>query len=184
MSQSSTLTQRTRLLVMLGASASLGACATRPPVGPSFAVMPKAGESFADFQQHDATCRGYAFNASGANTKDANGKTVAGAVAGAGLGAASGALIGSASGHAGGGAAIGAGSGLLLGTIIGAKGSRRDAYATQRRYDIAYAQCMTANGERVPARLGRVVYAPPPVVYVPPPVVVGPPPPPPRWVSY
>lgn len=177
MSQFSALTRHARLMVLLTATGSLCACATQPPPSPSFAVLPKAGESFADFQQHDTTCRSYALNASGATTKDADGKTVVKAAAGAGLGAAAGALIGSASGHAGGGAAIGAGSGLLLGSIAGAQGRRREADATQRRYDIGYAQCMVANGEQVPSRPAAVVYAPPPVVYAAPSVVYGPPPP-------
>ena len=97
-----------------------------------------------------------------------------------GLGAAAGALLGSASGHAGPGAAIGAGSGLVAGGLLGGASGRRAAAATQNRYDMAYTQCIVAQGERIvppappPAML---VYASPPVGYVPVPVYAVPPPP-------
>ena len=49
-----------RVLGVIAVAASLCACATRPPPGPTLAVIPKAGESLAEFQQHDAACRTYA----------------------------------------------------------------------------------------------------------------------------
>lgn len=162
-----------RLLLVLGAGASLSACATEPPTGPRIVAMPATGESFAVFQQHDATCRDFAAGRTNPSALQKPGAAVAGAAAGAGLGAAAGALIGSANGHAGGGAAIGAGSGLLLGSALGLGRQRREETAVQQRYDAAYAQCMAANGERLPSPPSRpVIYAAPPVVWGPPPAVI------------
>ena len=98
---------------------------------------------------------------------------MAGAVVGTGLGAAAGAVIGSASGHAGGGAAIGAGSGLLAGSLLGGASARNAAASAQNRYNIAYTQCMAADGERIP----QLVASAPSVVYVPAPVYAVAPPP-------
>ena len=47
------------------------------------------------------------------------------------------------------GAAVGAGSGLLGGTISGASAGQGYAWEAQRRYDIAYQQCMYAKGNQV-----------------------------------
>ena len=54
-------------IALFASGLSLSACATQP-FGPTIAVMPKPGESFADFQQHDMTCRAFAANASGADS--------------------------------------------------------------------------------------------------------------------
>jgi outer membrane lipoprotein SlyB len=172
-----------RYLVFLGAAVGLTACATPLPLAPSFTALPKTGESFADFQRTDANCRAFATAQSGEPTAEAReNRSVGSALLGAGLGAATGAAIGSASGRAGNGAAIGAGSGLLLGAALGGQQNRRTQMVVQRRYDGAYAQCMTAAGERLPQRPPPVVYAPAPVVMAPPPVIVAPayayPPPP------
>src|SRR5579875_294580 len=149
---------RAPALLIIGATTSLCACATQPITGPHIMAMPAAGESFETFQKHDVTCRDYAANQSGQTASKSPGASrVGGAAVGAGMGAAAGALIGSASGHAGNGAAIGAGSGLLLGAVLGQGRERRHAEAAQSLYDMAYAQCMAANGERVPAGAPRVV---------------------------
>jgi hypothetical protein len=176
-----TVRLRARAFLIIGTAVSLCACATQPITGPRIMAMPAAGENFETFQKHDATCRDYAANQSGqAASKSPGASRVGGAVVGAGMGAAAGALIGSASGHAGNGAAIGAGSGLLLGAVLGQGRQRRNAEAAQSQYDMAYAQCMAANGERVPARTPRAVtYLAPPVVYSLPPVVYEPYPAPP-----
>jgi len=145
-------------------------------------ALPAKGENFALFQQHDATCRAYASAQTGGQTpgQAAARSGIAHAALGTGLGAAAGALLGSASGHAGPGAAIGAGSGLVAGGLLGGASGRRAAAATQNRYDMAYTQCIVAQGERIvppappPAML---VYASPPVGYVPVPVYAVPPPP-------
>jgi hypothetical protein len=45
--------------VLLGVLA-LGACAVAPPQGPAVVALPPEGKNLAQFQQEDATCRGYA----------------------------------------------------------------------------------------------------------------------------
>jgi hypothetical protein len=67
---------------------------------------------------------------------------------------------------------------LVAGGLLGGASGRRAAAATQIRYDMAYTQCMVANGEHIVPPPAPVVYAPPPpVVYVPAPVYAVPPPP-------
>ena len=68
-----------------------------------------------------------------------------GTLIGAGLGAA----IGAAAGNPGLGAAVGAGGGLLTGTVFGARKGQAAGSEVQRRFDIAYTQCMDAKGNRV-----------------------------------
>ena len=88
------------------------------------------------------------------------------------VGAGLGALIGAATGNAGAGAAIGAGAGLLGGTSIGANEGAASGYQLQRRYDIAYQQCMVAKGNQIPGAVRRPASAyapPPPSNYSPPP---------------
>ena len=170
------------LLVIFTASG----CAT-VPTGPTVSVMPGSGKSFEQFQADDAVCRQWAGQQIGLSTQETiNQNTAAGAVAGTVIGAGLGAAIGAASGHVGTGAAIGAGSGLLVGTASGASSGRAYGWEAQRRYDIAYTQCMYAKGNQVPgvmAPASRVRRMPPPP---PPPdleseqpVYPAPPPPPP-----
>lgn len=167
--------------VMLGAC--LAGCANPGPAAPTVMALPAQGESFTLFQQHDATCRAYGSAQIGGQTPGQTAATrgIAGAALGTGLGAAAGALLGSVSGHAGGGAAIGAGTGLVAGSLLGGARARRAAAATQDRYNVAYAQCMVANGERIATPAlppAPVIYAPPPpVVYVPAAAYAVPPPP-------
>ena len=82
------------------------------------------------------------------------------ALLGAGLGAA----IGAASGNPGAGAAIGAGSGLVAGTAVGANAGQVYGWEAQRRYDIAYQQCMYTQGNQIPGmeQRSRRTYPPPP----------------------
>ncbi len=169
------------LLVIL----TVSGCAT-VPTGPSVSVMPGSGKSFEQFQADDAVCRQWAAQQIGLSAQQTtNQNTVAGAAVGTVIGAGLGAAIGAASGHAGTGAAIGAGSGLLVGTASGASAGQAYGWEAQRRYDIAYTQCMYAKGNQVPgvmapARRVRRMPPPPP----PPdlnseePVYQAPPPPP------
>lgn len=169
---------RGRCGTLAAAGLLLAGCAARVPAGPTVTALPAPGESFAVFQQHDASCQQYAAGHTGVSPGQAGvRRAVTGAAVGTGLGAAAGALFGSVSGHAGAGAAIGAGAGLLSGTLLGSAAGRNTAAAVQNRYNIAYTQCMAANGERVPSPTPRpVVYAVPPsaVVYLPPPVPMYP----------
>lgn len=182
--------------LLLLAMPLLGACAT-VPTGPSVMVLPGAGKPFEVFQADDDACRQWAQRQSGAQPGEvAAGSTVGGAAIGTLLGGALGAAIGAAAGNPGIGAAIGAGSGLVLGTASGASAGAQSGMSVQRRYDIAYQQCMYAKGNQVPAvaqwsprRNGSYVAPPPPPPPppAPPPAAApapplpppGPPPPPP-----
>ena len=168
------------LLVLLSACASV-------PSGPSVAVMPGPGKPFEVFQADDVSCRQWAqMQIGGTSPNEAANQNVAagaaiGTLAGAGLGAA----LGSLSGHAGAGAAIGGTAGLLTGASIGANQGSYAGYSLQRRYDIAYQQCMYAKGNVIPGS-GRSYYPqpPPPATYQqppPPPPGYQPPPPPPGY---
>ena len=160
------------LLLLLMA---VGGCAT-VPTGPSVNVIPGPGKTFEQFQADDAACRQWAGQQIGRSPQETiNQNTGVGAAVGTAAGAVLGAAIGAAEGHAGTGAAIGAGSGLLAGTAAGASAGRVYGMEAQRRYDIAYQQCMYAKGNQTP----WVGAAPPaPVVgsAAPPQVVFGAPP--------
>jgi hypothetical protein len=129
---------------------TLSGCVTMP-TGPGVMVLPGSGKSFEQFQTDDAVCRQWAGGQIGLPPQAvANQNTATGAVAGTAIGAGLGAAIGAASGHAGPGAAIGAASGLLLGSASGASEGQSSGWETQRRYDIAYQQCMYAKGNQIP----------------------------------
>jgi len=116
------------------------------PAGPSVAVMPAPGKPIEVFTAEDQACRAYSAQSAGANQNDAAVNSVAGsAVVGTVIGAAAGALIG---GHNGVG--TGAGLGLLTGTAVGASRGSDASHSVQRRYDIAYEQCMYAKGNQLP----------------------------------
>jgi hypothetical protein len=146
---------------------TVAGCATIPR-GPSVMALPGPGKTFEQFQADDAICRQWAAQQIGLSPQETiNQNTAAGAVAGTAIGAGLGAAIGAASGHAGAGAAIGAGSGLLVGTATGANTGQFYGWEAQRRYDIAYTQCMYAKGNDIPEmvmrprRLQRIVLPPP-----------------------
>ena len=144
----------------------LGGCVSMP-TGPSVMVLPAPDKSFEQFQIDDVVCRQWAAQQLGTSPQQiANQNTISGAALGTVLGAGLGAALGAASGNPGTGAAIGAGSGLLLGTASGADAGRMTGYDAQRRYDIAYQQCMYSKGNQLPGttvtRTRRVVTPPPP----------------------
>jgi hypothetical protein len=164
----------------------LGGCAT-VPTGPSVTVLPGPGKSFEAFQFDDSVCRQWAGQQIGVQPNEAaNGTLAGGAAIGTLAGAALGAAIGAASGHPGTGAAIGAGSGLVGGTAMASGPAYGTRWELQRRYDIAYQQCMYAKGNQIPGftQHPRQVYStPPPPGFtqgspVPPPPDSYPPPPP------
>lgn len=152
----------------------LTGCAVVPP-GPSVAVMPGPGKSFEQFGVEEQVCRNYAEQSTGMAPAQASNNAVAGsAVVGGLLGAAAGAAMG---GHHS-GAAAGAGFGVLAGTSMGVAQGAQSAAGLQRRYDIAYEQCMYAKGNQLPqasyrqssrAMSSQRYYAPPPPQYAPPP---------------
>ena len=145
---------------------AVAGCATIPS-GPRVMVVPGAQKDFDQFRADQASCQEYAHVAIGgvsASDSAAN-SAAASAIAGTALGAAAGAIIGSASGNAGQGAAIGAGAGLLFGSAAGSNAAGLTYYEAQRRYDMAYVQCMYARGNHVP---GRTAYRSPYPSYPPP----------------
>jgi Glycine-zipper domain len=157
---------RMRSFVSILAMTALAGCVTLP-TGPSVRVMPAPGKSFEQFQVDDAVCRQWAGRQIGMNPGETiNQNTAAGAAVGTLVGAGVGAAIGAASGHPGAGAAVGAGSGLLLGTASGANAGEVYGWEAQRRYDIAYEQCMYAKGNQIPGviihRARRNIPPPPP----------------------
>lgn len=116
------------------------------PAGPRVAVMPAPGKPFDVFVAEERECRYYAEQSIGLTRNDAAAQNVIGsAVVGTAVGAAAGALVG---GHHG--AATGAGVGLVAGTASGASQAGYAGADAQRRYDIAYQQCMYAKGNQLP----------------------------------
>ncbi len=157
----------------------VAACATIPN-GPNVAVMPGTGKSWEQFRIDDQECRQFASNQIGGTTAQdaANDSAVKSAAVGTAIGAAAGAALGG-NGQS---AAAGAGAGLLIGALSGAGAGQSSGYALQRRYDIAFEQCMYAKGNKVPtvaraqypARQGY--YPPPPPANASPPSYAPPPP--------
>ena len=139
------------------------------PTGPRVAVMPAPGKPLDLFTMEDRQCRNYADQSIGIAPREvANQNMVGSAVVGTAIGAAAGALAGGNQG-----AATGAAIGMVAGT---ASGSSQASYAgadAQRRYDIAYQQCMYAKGNQLPGYGYRQPAAAPsggtPHYYPPPP---------------
>lgn len=144
------------VIVAVVALAVLAGCAT-VPTGPSSRVMPAPGKPFDVFVREDETCRQYAARQIGIEPNQAATQSAVGtAAAGTAIGATAGALINGRSGAAGGAAA-----GLVVGSMVGAGAGSSSGYQAQRRYDIAYEQCMYASGNQVPGAYARQHAAPP-----------------------
>jgi hypothetical protein len=136
---------------------TLGAC-VQMPTGPDVAVMPGPYKPFEAFAADDNICRQFAQSqVGGTASADQNGATGR-VVAGAATGAAAGALIADSSRGAG----VGAGAGLLVGTMAGGGYADQSSYGLQRRYDLAYQQCMYSKGNQVPGFAVATPVAPPP----------------------
>lgn len=164
------------LAVSIAGVIGLSACA-QPPMGPTVAVMPGPNKPFASFNEDQAICRQFAEQQIG-GAQQAENTATTNTLIGAGVGTVLGAGLGAAIGG-GRGAAIGAGAGALGGTAIGASQAQGSTMSLQRRYDIAYEQCMYSRGNQVPGYVQpapQTAYPPPP----PPPGYYPPPPPPPR----
>jgi uncharacterized protein YcfJ len=161
--------KRSCCLVTLGILCfACSGCASPGPATPSFVAMPGKGKSFELFQREDQYCQSSAQRAIGYQSpgEAANQTTVSGAAVGTALGAVAGAAIGSMSGNMGTGAALGAGTGLVAGTAIGAGNGEVSGGSLQARYDTVYAQCMTAQGNRIGAPyIAEPVYVSPPPYY-------------------
>ncbi|MEF8700679.1 MAG: YMGG-like glycine zipper-containing protein [Candidatus Accumulibacter sp. UW20] len=168
----------------LAATFLMGGCMS-VPTGPTVMVLPGQQKSLEQFRSDDIACQQYALTlvtpAGDAAVNRAAGTTAASTA----IGAVAGAVIGSASGQAGQGAAIGAGTGLLFGSAAGGNTVYLSSYDLQRRYDVAYVQCMYTRGNQVPRQF---VYRQAPVPYpssqpASPPVYPPPNMPPPVGVS-
>jgi len=140
------------------------------PTGPGVAVMPAPGKPFDQFAQEDQDCRQYAQHSIGSTADQAATNSEVKSIAvGTAIGAVAGALGG---GHHG--TESGAAVGMLGGAAAGANAARYSGYEAQRRYDIAYEQCMYAKGNQLPqasAYLPRMVQpsTQPGTSYYPPP---------------
>lgn len=151
----------------------LAACASRGPLGPHVTVMPAPGKPFEQFRLEERECRQYAQESIGADPAKASDEAMAkSAVVGGLIGAA----VGSALGGRHDNTAFGAGVGVLAGTTAGASQGMQTANDLQRRYDIAYSQCMYAKGNQLPQatyKAASPAKAPPgkPLYYPPPPPV-------------
>jgi hypothetical protein len=169
---------RSATLLAASAAALLGlAGCAQMPSSPSVHVMPGPNKPFEVFIADDKLCRDWAHSRIGGPGSEAAAQRFAAATAtGVVLGAAAGALIGG--NHTG--AGVGAAVGGMTGAAVGADQSAYTAGSAQRRYDIAYQQCMYAKGNQVPG-VGYAGYrsAPAPVPAAPPrpPAGIQPPPP-------
>jgi hypothetical protein len=170
--------RRIAAMCSLTAVAVLAGCASMPS-GPTVNVMPGPNKPFEVFVADDHLCRDWAHSRiGGPGSDDAGRRFAAATTTGVVIGAAAGALIGGSHQAAGVGAAIGG----LGGASVGADQSQYTAHNAQRRYDIAYQQCMYAKGNQVPGVSGYVSnYRSPPAPVPPatprPPAGIQPPPP-------
>ena len=156
---------------------ALGACTAAPPTGPRVVAMPGQGKSWDQFQQDQAGCEQYAQSQmppSGQTQAISQQNSLGTAAAGTAIGAGTGAALGSLSGHMGTGLGIGALVGVLGGAAVAGNNTQASADSLQRRYDIAYAQCMVGHGESIEHPMAPTVYAAPPGYYAPPPTYYGP----------
>lgn len=144
-----------------GLLVALAGCA-HTPSGPTVMVMPAPYKPFELFMADDAVCRDFARGRIGEAAAQAESEAVGTAVVGAAVGAAAGAAIGDSTRSA----ATGAGIGTVVGSAAGADRSSR---GLQRRYDVAYQQCMYAKGNQVPGWAPVAIPAPPPPPSAPPP---------------
>ena len=151
----------------VAALAVLAGCAMQP-VGPTISVFPAPYKPFDVFLADQDECQDYAASRTAGAAEAANNRAVGAAVVGTALGLAVGAATGD--GRA---ATVGAVSGGAVGAAVGAGQSDNANFSLQRRYDIAFAQCMYAKGNQVPG-FQRLAAPPPP----PPPGGPGGPPPP------
>ena len=138
----------------LGCAVILGGCVMMP-TAPMVAVYPGSAKGLDQFRADDGYCRSVAQAAVAGPSQVATNNAAGTAAAATAIGAAAGAIIGSASGSAGPGAAIGAGTGLLFGSLAGADMYGASYYSLQYQYDAAFAQCMYAQGNKVPSRFVR-----------------------------
>jgi uncharacterized protein YcfJ len=126
------------------AAIALAGCA--PTVmAPTVPVMPAPNKPFDQFAADQQICTNFANAQVAPLTQQANNQALGGALLTTALGAGLGAAVGG-----GRGAAIGAASGAVVGGAAGAQGSAMAGRSIQQQFDLFYAQCMAARGNRVP----------------------------------
>ena len=184
-----------KLIVAATAVVLLAGCATRP-LGPTVTVFPAAYKPFDVFQRDQFECGQFASAQVAGGAEAVNNRAVGATVVGTALGLALGAATGN--GRA---ATTGAVAGGVIGAAVGANETARGEAGLQRRYNIAYSQCMYSRGNQVQGYQAYAAppppppggypppgnypppgagYPPPPGAYPPPPPGDYPPPPPPR----
>ena len=158
-----------KILICSMVAIGVAGCASTP-IGPRVTVMPAPGKPFEVFVEEDHICRHFAAQSIGTSPDDSATRSMVGSAAvGTLIGATAGALSG---GNEGGGAA----AGLVVGTMAGAGQGSYSSRDTQRRYDIAYEQCMYAKGNQIPGYASSTRYVPPPAPAAPPNAAPYPPP--------
>lgn len=148
--------RNSKTLALLLSAVTLAGCATTP-TGPMVRVMPGPAKPFEVFAQEQTDCEHYASDQIAGGAQAANNRALGAAAIGAVLGLGVGAATGS--GRA---ATVGAASGGAIGAAVGANQSSYAGYSLQRRYDIAYSQCMYAKGNQVPGMMASEPPPPPP----------------------
>src|SRR5438105_85263 len=166
-----------KLIVAATAVVLLAGCATRP-LGPTVPVFPAAYKPFDVFQRDQFECGQFASAQVAGGAEAVNNRAVGATVVGTALGLALGAATGN--GRA---ATTGAVAGGVIGAAVGANESARGEAGLQRRYNIAYSQCMYSRGNQVAGYQAYAAPPPPPPGGYPPPGNYPPPgagyPPPP-----
>jgi hypothetical protein len=150
---------RQALLTALGVALLLVVGCAEMPTGPTVAVMPAPNKPFEVFMQEEQLCRGWAAHSIGQPGHDAAAQRMLSSTA---AGLAIGTLVGAvAGGHRN--VETGAAMGTVMGAATGTSQSNQTAWSAQRRYDIAYQQCMYSKGNLVPSYgYGANRYAAPP----------------------
>jgi hypothetical protein len=120
-------------------------------------VMPGPNKPFEVFAQEQTDCQHYANDQVAGGAQAANNQAFRAAAVGAVLGLGVGAATGSSRAPA-----VGAASGGAVGAAVGADQSSYAGYSLQRRYDIAYSQCMYAKGNQFPGMTAAAPLPPPP----------------------
>lgn len=157
------------MILAASAALALGGCAVAP-TAPSVMVLPGTQKSTEQFRADSAACQEQARALLSNDAQAANNQAVTNAALGTVIGAAAGALLGQGSYNPSAAAGWGAGTGLLIGSTVAGGTSQAASYSMQRRFDIAYVQCMYQSGHQVPGQVSytRPALTAPPPNYPPP----------------
>lgn len=137
-----------RIFSVAALAAGLLGC-VQMPTGPTVAVMPAPGKPMDLFMQEDDACRGFARMRIG-GAPNPNDQVAAGMAGGAVVG-----------GVLSGGRPGGVTTGVVVGGVVGSGAADQSGMSLQRRYNIAYMQCMYSKGNQLPM-YGYSSYSAPP----------------------